>query len=196
MQMPYSKVSKYRCYQNIQVWHKACNGVVAEEKMKKQDGFTIYEVLTVIAILAVLASLAIPNMISWRTEAKLRGATNNLRADMQMAKLRALRENAIVAVVFTADGYSIFLDNGVNAGDWNLDADESLLKTKQLPPGVTIILPTTFSSSNNRTRFNGRGFPDQATLTGGGITGTVMLQNTIGSQMQLTMNRLGRISDS
>jgi prepilin-type N-terminal cleavage/methylation domain-containing protein len=196
MQMTYFKVSKYRRYQNIQVWHEVCCESVVEEKMKKQDGFTMYELLTVIAILAVLASLAIPNMISWRTEAKLRGASNNLRADLQMARLRALREKAIVAVIFTADGYSIFLDNGVNSGDWNLDVDETLVKYQQLPTGVTITLPTSFSSPNNRTRFNGRGFPDQATLTGGGLTGTVTLQNSRGSQMQLTMNRLGRISDS
>jgi len=164
--------------------------------MKKQNGFTIYELLTVIAIIAVLSSIATPNIISWRTEAKLRGASNNLRADLQRAKLRALREKAIVAIVFNANGYSIFLDNGVNAGDWNLDADELLLINRQLPAGVTIALPTTFDSSNNRTRFNGRGLPDSATLTGGGLTGTVTLQISGGSKMKLTINRLGRISDS
>ena len=164
--------------------------------MKKQNGFTIYELLTVIAIIAVLAAIATPNISAWRTEAKLRGASNNLRADLQLAKLRALRVNAFVALVFTANGYTIFLDNGASAGDWNLDADESLLRNRQFPAGVTIALPTTFDSPNNRTRFNGRGFPDQATLTGGGLTGSVTLQNSGGSQMQLTINRLGRIIDS
>ncbi len=166
--------------------------------MKKQNGFTIYELLTVIGIIAILAVIAVPNMISWRSEAKLRGASNNLRADLQTAKLRALREKAIVAVIFTANGYNIFIDNGTgaNAGNWNLDADESLLRNKQLPAGVSIALPTSFDSPNNRTRFNGRGFPDPATLTGGGLTGTVTLENLRGSQMQLTINRLGRISDS
>ena len=163
--------------------------------MKKQNGFTIYELLTVIGIIAILGTIAIPNMISWRSEAKLRGASNNLRADLQMAKLRALREKAIVAVIFTASGYRIFLDNGASAGDWNLDADESLLRNKQLPAGITIALPTSFDSPNNRTRFNGRGFPDPATLTGG-LTGTVTLENLRGSQMQITLNRLGRIIDS
>ena len=164
--------------------------------MKKQNGFTIYELLTVISIIAILAVIAVPNMISWRSEAKLRGASNNLRADLQMAKLRALREKAIVVVIFTASGYRIFLDNGASAGDWNLDADESLLRNRQLPAGVTIALPTSLDPPNDRTRFNGRGFPDSTTLAGPGLTGTVTIQNSGGSQRQITINRLGRINGS
>ena len=163
--------------------------------MKKQNGFTIYELLTVIGIIAVLAIIATPNMISWRSEVRLRGASNNLRADLQMAKLRALRDMTIVAVVFNANGYNIFIDNGAggNAGNWNLDADEELIRNRQLPAGVRIALPTTFDSPHNRTRFDGRGFPDATTLSGSALTGTVTLQNSKGSQMPITINRLGRI---
>ena len=166
--------------------------------MKKQNGFTIYELLTVIGIIAILAIIATPNMISWRSEVKLRGASNNLRADLQMAKLRALRERTIVAVVFNAKGYNIFIDNGAggNTGNWNLDADESVIRSRQLPAGVRISLPTTFDSPNNRTRFDGRGFPDTATLSGSGLTGAVTLQNSKGTQKLITINRLGRINDT
>lgn len=168
--------------------------------MKKQHGFSIYELLTVIGVIAILSVIAIPNIISWRSDAKLRGASNNLKADLQMAKLRALREKAIVAVIFTADGYRIFFDTGDGGGgppNWNQDANESLIKSRQLPAGVSIDLPTTFDSPNNRTRFNGRGLPDTATLTGGGgLTGTVTLQNLKGDQKQITLNRLGRINDT
>jgi prepilin-type N-terminal cleavage/methylation domain-containing protein len=59
--------------------------------MKKQNGFTIYELLTVIGIIAVLAIIATPNMISWRSEIKLRGASNNLRADLHYRQLLILR---------------------------------------------------------------------------------------------------------
>jgi hypothetical protein len=57
-------------------------------------------------------------------------------------------------------------------------------------------LPTTFDPPNNRTRFNGRGFPDPATLTGAGMTGTMTIQNLNGSQRQISINRIGRINDS
>ncbi|MBW2469949.1 MAG: GspH/FimT family protein [Deltaproteobacteria bacterium] len=166
--------------------------------MKKQNGFTIYELLTVIGIIGILAIIAVPNMISWRSEVKLRGASNNLRGDLQLAKLSALREKDIVAVIFTANSYHIFFDSGAggNAGNWNLDADEVLIRNRQLPAGVSIALPTTLDAPNNRTRFDGRGLPDPATLSGGGLTGTVTLQNSSGSQMPLTINRLGRINDT
>jgi prepilin-type N-terminal cleavage/methylation domain-containing protein len=169
-----------------------------DSKMKKQDGFTIYELLTVIGIIAVLAIIATPNMISWRSEIKLRDASNNLRADLQMAKLRALRDMTIVAVVFNANGYNIFIDNGAggNAGNWNLDANETVIRSRQLPAGVRIALPTTFDSPNNRTRFDGRGFPDPATLSAAGQTGTLRLQNSKGQQKLITINRLGRINDT
>jgi hypothetical protein len=104
----------------------------------------------------------------------------------------------IVAVVFNANGYNIFIDNGAggNAGNWNLDANETVIRNRQLPAGVRIALPTTFDSPNNRTRFDGRGFPDPATLSAAGQTGTLRLQNSKGQQMLITINRLGRINDT
>ena len=165
--------------------------------MEKQKGFTIYELIVVIGIMAILSAIAVPNMLSWRLEAKLRSASNTIRGDLQLAKRRALKESTIIAVIFTTNGYNIFTDNGAgaNSGNWNLDADEVVVKNRQLPAGITIKLPTSFDSPNNRTRFNGRGLPDPLTLTGSGLTGTVTIKDSRGTEKQITINRLGRLND-
>jgi len=164
--------------------------------MDKKSGFSVLELVVAIGIIAIISAIAIPGIISWRSKAKLSGAVNNLKGDLQMAKSRATRDNALVVVVFTATGYRIFVDNGAHAGDWSHDADESLLRDCQLPAGITIELPTDLDPPNNRTRFNSRGFPDPATLTGAGLTGNITIQDSGGRQMQISLNRLGRISSS
>ena len=76
--------------------------------MKRSNaGFTIYELTIAIAITAVLSSIAVPNMISWRERAKLKGASENLKGDLHWAKLRAIRNHDLVAVVFESDRYHI-----------------------------------------------------------------------------------------
>ena len=95
--------------------------------MDEKNGFSILELLAALGIIVIIGSIAIPSMISWRSQAKFSGAVNNLKGDLQMAKSRATRENALVVIVFNAMGYRIFVDNGINAGDWNHDADEALI---------------------------------------------------------------------
>ena len=47
--------------------------------MKKAAGFSIFELLIVIAIIAVVSAIVTPNIISWRNSAKLRGAAGNVK---------------------------------------------------------------------------------------------------------------------
>ena len=155
--------------------------------MHKNSGFTIFEVMIVVAIMAVLAAIAVPNMIGWRAEAKLRGAVENLRGDLNAAKMMAVRENAFVVINFSAERYEVFVDNGAgaNAGNWTWDADERRIANRVLPAGVTIDLGDTDFDSD-RTRFNRRGLPEN--------TGSVVLEASNGDQQQIQLNRLGRIN--
>ena len=60
--------------------------------MKKNGGFSLFELLVVIAVIAVVSAIVTPNIISWRSNAKLRGAAGNLKGDLEMSKARAVRE--------------------------------------------------------------------------------------------------------
>jgi type II secretion system protein H len=152
--------------------------------MRKNSGFSLMELMIIIAIMAVIATLAIPSMIGWRSRSQLQGAVGNLTSDLQIAKLMAIKESAFVVVDFpNANSYRVFVDND---GNWSLDAGERLLQTRQLPVGVRIDLGAT-DLSDDRTRFNDRGLPDPANL------GTVFIVNSAGDQRSININRLGRL---
>lgn len=150
------------------------------------SGFAFLELMVVVAILAITAAFAIPNMIGRRADVKLQGAVNNLKGDLNVARTMAVRENASVVILFSENGYQVFVDNG--STEWNFDpGQERMVRDRQLPAGVSIDLAATDLDSD-RTRFNERGLPDPSNL------GTMVLVDSSGGQGRIQMNRLGRLT--
>ena len=135
--------------------------------MKRSNaGFTTAELMVSIAIIAIVSAIAVPNMISWREQAKLRGAFENLRGDLQWAKIRAIRDHDDVSVEFELARYTI------------KDAGGNTIRAREISAGVS------FSSSFTVT-FDRRGrCPD---------IGTLVLEDSAGEQKQLSLNPLGQI---
>jgi prepilin-type N-terminal cleavage/methylation domain-containing protein len=160
--------------------------------LQKKSGFTALELATTIAIVAVIAALVMPPYLRWNRAHRLEGAATNLTADLEMAKVRAIRENAFVVVEFNTDSYTIFVDNGEGGGtaaDWNRNGSEIIAQDRDLPTGVQIDTASlSFPSFNSKTRFNGRGIPPD--ILGPEI---VSIANTINSRL-ITINRLGFIN--
>ncbi len=152
-------------------------------------GFTILELAVAIAIAAILAGFALPSYVNWQNSSRLRGAAVNLVGDLEMAKIRAIRENSQVVAQFRAEGYTIFVDNGAGGGtpgDWVRNGAEPLVQNRKLPGGVTVDLAG-LTLADDRLRFNGKGQPpDLAAVE------TIPLQNKAGRK-NLTLNRLGAV---
>jgi len=155
--------------------------------VRRLGGFTLIEALIVIFLIAFISAIAVPNIMKWRVEAKLRGAAENLKGDLELAKLKAIQANGPVAINFTESGYTVFRDNGATLGVY--DTGEDFFGNRSFPPGIKIVISqTTFTDDGfggKRTRFMGRGTAD---------AGTAFLLNTKGTIKKIIISPVGRIT--
>lgn len=84
-------------------------------KINTKNEFTIIELVIALAIIAILTSIALPSFLGWLQERRLSGASVNLLCDLEQAKIRAIRENVFIVVLFSGNGYLIFVDNGAGS---------------------------------------------------------------------------------
>lgn len=151
---------------------------------QNSKGVTFTELIVVIGILAVISVAAVPNILSWRGNAKLRGAADNLKGELQAAKASAAREGSWVVIEFFNDRYQVFVDNGIGSSglknDGVMNGDEKITRQRKLPSGVTIE-PSAFT----KTHFNSRGRT--------GAAGTVILENSRGDRRKVIISAMGRI---
>jgi Tfp pilus assembly protein FimT len=159
--------------------------------IRNNSGITALELATTIAIVAVIAALIMPPYLKWNRTRRLDGAVINLTADLEMAKVRAIRENAFVVVEFNADRYTMFMDTGDGMGglpNWNRDADEKQIFNRQMPAGVRIDTGSlSFPVVNVKTRFDGRGIPPDI------LAPEIIPLASAANGRQITINRLGFI---
>ena len=72
--------------------------------LQKRNGFTLVELMIVVAILGVLAAIALPSFQETLERRKLNGAGERLFADLLFAKTEAIKRNASVSISFAGTG--------------------------------------------------------------------------------------------
>jgi type IV fimbrial biogenesis protein FimT len=149
--------------------------------MHNHSGFTVIELMIVMAIMAVMTTVAVSSFLSWIPEKRLMSAGDDLFSNLQYARLGAIKNNTDWAVEFNtnANTYNIFSDyKGTN----------TLVKTVNLArygSGVCYGMGSATKSKgsskpadgvsylSNRAIFNSRGMADKL--------GYVYLTNDFGS---------------
>jgi prepilin-type N-terminal cleavage/methylation domain-containing protein len=155
--------------------------------VNKTNGFSLVELIVTLVILGIVVGTAIPGFSTWVPHYRLKSTARNVASTMQLARLKAVRENARVVIHFdtTDNSFEAFVDNGRGGGtadDWIRNGDETVVMQGAVPSGVTMI-DVSFTLGE-KVRFDGRGFVN-------GLGGHVYLKNVRDSYMGVTLNRVG-----
>jgi len=151
--------------------------------MSHNKGFSLIELIIVIALIAIMAGVMTPSFLQWRDRSKIKGDAGNLRASFEMAKLRAIKHNTNVVVTFPdTTSYQAFIDTNNNGAQ---DAGEERIANRTLSPGVTI---TANTFTGNDMAFNPRGMAN-----GPNSTGTITMTSPGGERYSVVVSSFGRI---
>ena len=139
----------------------------------RRHGITLIELVVTLAITAVLAVLVVPNLGNWIQHYRIKGAVREIVSRMELAKIKALKNNLEYRVAFDRDGGTFELQRGNRPGSswqWTQEGVEFKIPRQVRIDNVTF--PT------DAAHFN----PHGTAATGG-----VYLSSTNGEQYRITV---------
>ena len=162
--------------------------------MENQRGFTVIEMMVVVAIVGIVLMIAVPNFQVWLTNQNLREDTVQIEGNLQLARMAAINRSAPVTVRFNAPApnqFTVFVDDGNGGGtarNLTRDGAEILILQGALNPDIVFSL-VDFGGQPG-VLFNGRGFRG---LPNGGNS-FVNIQNTQGKTMMIAVTLVGDVN--
>jgi len=163
--------------------------------LESQKGFTLIEMLTVVAIMGIILAMVAPNFSKWVEKHQINGQAQKVYFDLMLARTVAVKNNNDVRVVFdsNADTYKVHDDTN---GDGVEDSGEAL-KTITLEENVPFAYNTGITDIDGNTVTAAVSFGGSQTVTfdsrgQASASGSVFLLHE--NDINITSNRARSIS--
>ena len=148
--------------------------------MNSDKGFSLTELMVVIALIAIVTMIAVPAFNHYSVNANLRTAARDVASDIFNMRERAVSENRQYMIEFSVGSNQYTLSEGTYTGaPWVA----TLTKTPSAAGSDVRLTSAAFSFGTPKIFFQTRGLAS---------AGSVSLSNRYGSTATITVNNAGR----
>ena len=157
--------------------------------LESHEGFTLVEIITVVAIMGVVLAMAVPNFSKWKEKYQINGQGQKVYFDLMLARTVAVKNNNDVRVTFNTISQTYKIHDDTN-GDGVENTGESL-KSVSLEENVQFAFNTGTSDIDGNTVTAAVSFSGSQTV----IFDSRGQASASGSVFMLHANDIGTTSD-
>lgn len=119
--------------------------------MRDKRGFSLVELLTVVALVGVASAIAVPNILSQLPKWHANGSTRDVMSTLMVARLKAIQNNQIYGVKFTPGTVDSYVLQRYSTGVWiNEGGDSQTTSDVDIIPAVNCLDSGIYRATFNR----------------------------------------------